>query len=96
MTKKKNVYDEITKVAYNLFENRGKVHGYDLEDWVEAERIVMERHAKEIEEEATIIRSTKGKKASGKPKPKTVKTSKKTTDNAPQTKTKKTPSTKKT
>lgn len=93
---KKNVYDEIREIAYNLFENRGRVHGYDLEDWVEAERIVMKKHAKETEEDTTIVRSGKGKKASGKPEPKTVKTPGKAADNASQAKTKKTPSTKKT
>lgn len=49
----------------------------------------MESHAKEIEQEANIIRSTEGKKASGKTKRKTVKTSKKTSESSLQTKAKK-------
>ena len=32
--------DAVARVAYALFERRGKVHGHDLEDWLEAERIV--------------------------------------------------------
>lgn len=35
--------DEITRVAYELFERRGRVHGHDLEDWLEAERIIRAR-----------------------------------------------------
>ena len=46
-----NLYDETARVAYELHEKRGKIHGYDLVDWLEAERIVLERYAKEIETE---------------------------------------------
>ena len=35
--------DEVAKVAYELFERRGRAHGHALEDWVEAERIVRQR-----------------------------------------------------
>ena len=35
--------EEISHVAYELFERRGCVHGHDLEDWLEAERIVRQR-----------------------------------------------------
>lgn len=35
--------EEISQVAYELFERRGFVHGHDLEDWLEAERIVRTR-----------------------------------------------------
>jgi hypothetical protein len=40
-----NLHDEISKVAYELFESRGCVHGCDLADWFEAERIVLTQHA---------------------------------------------------
>ena len=58
MDKKKGIYDEIARVAYELYEKRGRAHGHELEDWLEAERIVMERHerhAKEIEHGVDII-----------------------------------------
>lgn len=46
-----NLHDEISKVAYDLYLRRGCVHGHDLDDWLEAERIVLARHAgQEIEE----------------------------------------------
>ena len=35
--------EEIARVAYQLFERRGCEHGHDLEDWLEAERIVRAR-----------------------------------------------------
>ena len=49
--KETNLYDETAKAAYALHEKRGKIHGYDLADWLEAERIILERYAKEIETE---------------------------------------------
>jgi hypothetical protein len=49
MMNERNLYDETAKVAYELHEKRGKIHGYDLVDWLEAERIVLERYARDIE-----------------------------------------------
>jgi len=63
MTQKKNLHDEIAKVAYTLFENSGRLYGYDLENWLEAEKIVMEMHAKEMASEAKKPSKTKTKKA---------------------------------
>lgn|GEM_PF-506040 len=53
-----NLYDEIAMVAYELYEKSGYVEGRALDNWLEAERIVMARHAsQEIEEpeETTVI-----------------------------------------
>jgi len=36
-------YEEVARIAYELFERRGGVHGHDLEDWIEAERLVRAR-----------------------------------------------------
>ena len=96
MAKIENLYDEIVRVAYALYEKRGMAHGHDLEDWLEAERIVLEKHVKEIEQEANIIGATKAKKAPGKTKAKTAMTSKKISKSSSQTKTKKSPPKKKT
>jgi len=49
MMNERNLYDETAKVAYELHEKRGKIHGYDVVDWLEAERIVLERYARDIE-----------------------------------------------
>jgi hypothetical protein len=40
--------EEIARVAYTLWEQRGRVHGHDAEDWQEAERIVRARHTNGI------------------------------------------------
>ena len=63
MTQKKNLYDEIAKVAYTLFENSGRLYGYDLENWLDAEKIVREMHAKEMASETKKPSKTKTKKA---------------------------------
>ena len=34
---------DVAQVAYELFVRRGRLNGYDLQDWFEAERIVMQR-----------------------------------------------------
>ena len=33
--------EQIARKAYELYENRGWVHGLDTEDWLEAERLVL-------------------------------------------------------
>lgn len=46
-----DLHDEIAKVAYELYLKRGCVDGHDIDDWLEAEWIVLARHAgQEIEE----------------------------------------------
>ena len=59
MKRKKGIQDEIARVAYELYKERGRVHGHDLEDWLEAEKIVMEkheRHAREMAQQADVIK----------------------------------------
>lgn len=43
--------EEIAKVAYEIYEARGCLHGHDLDDWLEAERIVLSQHAGQAIEE---------------------------------------------
>jgi hypothetical protein len=46
-----NLHEEITQVAYELYETRGCIYGCDLDDWLEAEEIVLAKHAgQELEE----------------------------------------------
>ena len=51
--------EEIAKVAYELYEKSGRIAGRERQNWLEAERIVLTRHAsQEIEEpegEETMI-----------------------------------------
>ncbi len=51
MHKLSDFYIEVAKVAYELYEKRGKIHGHDLADWLQAEMIVMKRYEKEIADE---------------------------------------------
>ena len=41
---KKSIHDEIARIAYELYEKGGRVHGNELKNWFEAENIVMEKH----------------------------------------------------
>ncbi len=47
MTIYEDLGHEIAKVAYELYEKSGRIEGRDLENWLEAERIVLARRAKE-------------------------------------------------
>ena len=64
-----NLHDEIVAVAYELYVAGGCVPGRDLDNWLDAERIVLARHAgQEIEEpeeedgpeETAEVKNTKG------------------------------------
>jgi hypothetical protein len=44
----KALHDRIAKVAYDLFEKKGRRHGCQEEDWLEAEKIVRAELAKEM------------------------------------------------
>ena len=35
---------EVAQVAYELYEQRGREDGHDLEDWLKAEAVVRQRH----------------------------------------------------
>ncbi len=35
--------DAVCELAYRLYEERGRVDGFDLQDWMEAEAIIRER-----------------------------------------------------
>ena len=37
--------DEVARVAFELFERRGRTHGQDRQDWFQAERIVRQRRS---------------------------------------------------
>jgi len=46
-----NLHDEIAAVAYELFKSRNGIPVRDLDDWLDAERIVLAGHAgQELEE----------------------------------------------
>jgi hypothetical protein len=38
------LYNEIEKVAHDIYEKSGRIEGRDLDNWLEAEKIVMARY----------------------------------------------------
>jgi hypothetical protein len=58
MDKDQNLYNEIARVAYSLYEKRGYSHGSDIDDWTQAERIVMKKYSKEIEKDVKALKSS--------------------------------------
>ena len=51
----RDLNEEIAKVAYDLYEKRGKRGGNDFDDWVRAEKIVTERSAKLKKDEIDVM-----------------------------------------
>jgi hypothetical protein len=43
-----NLYEETVKVASELYERSGRIEGRDLDNWLEAEKIVRARYATEV------------------------------------------------
>jgi hypothetical protein len=39
---KETLRQKIEKEAYELYESRGRIHGLDLDDWLQAEKMVAE------------------------------------------------------
>jgi len=48
---KLDLREEIARLAYEIFEREGRVHGRDLDHWLEAERIVLSRYEVQLTEE---------------------------------------------
>lgn len=40
----RTIHERIAERAYELYQKRGQSHGNDLDDWLEAERIVLSEH----------------------------------------------------
>jgi hypothetical protein len=55
-------YDEIARVAYDIFEREGKVHGRHFEHWIEAEIVVTTRYKEMNKVEQNNTEASKPKK----------------------------------
>jgi hypothetical protein len=63
------LFEEIARMAFELYEKRGKADGFHLDDWLEAERIVLARHEKKKEKgEHGDVKPAKRKTTARKPK----------------------------
>jgi hypothetical protein len=51
-------HKEIQKLAYDIFEKSGRVHGRELDHWLDAERIIK---AREIDIHAADIKAVESK-----------------------------------
>ena len=59
---RRDLNEEIAKVAYELYRDRGMFNGRDFDDWVRAEKIVMERYAKIEDEDEALAASVVNKR----------------------------------
>ncbi len=52
LIKDEELYERVARKAYELYQQRGEVHGHDLDDWLTAERLVREEllHGPPVEE----------------------------------------------
>ena len=53
--------EEIEKVAYELYVRRGMTHGVDLEDWLQAERLVTAKYSERMKNKEDSRRSKKAR-----------------------------------
>ena len=50
---------EIEKLAYELYEKSGRIEGRDLDNWLEAKRIEIERYPSQKKKSASTQKGTK-------------------------------------
>ena len=48
---------KIVETAYDLYVKRGRLNGYDLQDWIEAEKIVKGQRSKDAQSKAKAIKT---------------------------------------
>ena len=61
----RDLNEMISKTAYELYEKRGRVSGYDFDDWIEAEGIVKKQFEKVKKSEAYTLAGVSEKMAAG-------------------------------
>jgi len=69
MKQDKNMLDEISCVAYDLYEKRGCAPGNDFADWIEAEKIVMKKYSKESPINVKAVKTSQSMRAKAKTRP---------------------------
>jgi hypothetical protein len=70
MDREINLINEIARMAYSIYEKRGHVPGHDFADWIEAEKIVMNKYLQGKTDTKKAVSSTKHVKTSKKKIPK--------------------------
>jgi len=69
---RRDLNEEIAKMAYELYRGRGMSNGRDFDDWVRAEKIVMERYAKIEDEDEALAASVVNKRLNARKKAKKI------------------------
>ena len=69
MEQDKNMLDEISCVAYDLYEKRGCAPGNDFADWIEAEKIVMKKYLKGSPINVKAVKTSQSMRAKTKTRP---------------------------
>ena len=69
MKQDKNMLDEISRVAYDLYVKRGYVPGNDFADWLEAEKIVMKKYSKGTPSAVKAVKTSQPMRAKAKTRP---------------------------
>ncbi len=59
----RDLNEEIAKVAYDLYRKRGMGDGYDFDDWLKAESIVLGEYKKLKRNEIDLMSAVASKKA---------------------------------
>ena len=67
---RKSLHDQIAQIAYGLFIQSGCIHGYDLDHWLEAERLILSKQKPKLKKKDKI--SEPGKTESAKKAKKTT------------------------
>lgn len=42
-------YSRVAALAYSLYERRGGEHGHDVEDWIQAEKTILDGHNRDAD-----------------------------------------------
>lgn len=56
---KKNLNNEIARVAYEIYVQSGYVQGHDLDHWLEAERIILSNHVPKLKKKDEVVKTLK-------------------------------------
>ncbi len=91
MVDRDRIEEEIRQVAYEIYVHSGCLPGRDIDNWLQAERIVLERYGLIKREEANVESEVKEVKKRKKTECKTKTPKKASTSKKGKAKTKKTP-----
>ena len=60
---RKSLHDQIAQIAYGIYIQSGYLHGYDLDHWLEAERLISSKQKPKLKKKDKISEPVKTKSA---------------------------------